>query len=75
MNEADAPPISGTLIRINNVAVNLSEKVIYTYMGVLHPKWAMPPTAVPAIEPPLNDHFIKHSIGTRIFLGGGIAMW
>ena len=31
-----------------NVAVNLSDRTIYTYMGILNPTWVMPTTAVPA---------------------------
>ena len=58
-----------------NVAVNLSDKVIYTYMGVLQPKlsngnyWS-----AGQLSPLLNDPLYKTiGAGTRIFLGGGIG--
>jgi L-aspartate semialdehyde sulfurtransferase len=58
-----------------NVAVNLSEKVIYTYMGVLQPKMANANYCnAGQLSPLLNDPFYKTiGIGTRIFLGGGMG--
>ena len=58
-----------------NVAVNLSEKVIYTYMGVLQPKMANATyCSAGQLSPLLNDPLYRTiGIGTRIFLGGGIG--
>ncbi len=58
-----------------NVAVNLSEKVIYTYMGVLQPKMGNANyCSAGQLSPLLNDPLYKTiGIGTRIFLGGGIG--
>jgi uncharacterized protein (DUF39 family) len=58
-----------------NVAVNLSEKVIYTYMGVLQPKIGNATyCSAGQLSPLLNDPLYKTiGIGTRIFLGGGIG--
>ena len=58
-----------------NVAVNLSEKVIYTYMGILQPKLANANyCSAGQLSPLLNDPYYKTiGIGTRIFLGGGIG--
>jgi uncharacterized protein (DUF39 family) len=58
-----------------NVAVNLSDKVIYTYMGVLQPKLANASyCSAGQLSPLLNDPYYKTiGIGTRIFLGGGIG--
>ena len=58
-----------------NVAVNLSDKTIYTYMGVLKPG---PGNAnycsAGQLSPLLNDpHYKTVGIGTKIFLGGGIG--
>jgi len=56
-----------------NVAVNLSQKVIYTYMGVLQPHLgnAMYCSAG-QLSPLLNDPYYKTiGVGTKIFLGGG----
>jgi len=56
-----------------NVAVNLSEKVIYTYMGTLKPKMGNANyCSAGQLSPLLNDPYYKTvGIGTRIFLGGG----
>ena len=56
-----------------NVAVNLSDKVIYTYMGVLQPKMGNANYCnAGQLSPLLNDPLFKTiGIGTRIFLGGG----
>ncbi len=58
-----------------NVAVNLSDKVIYTYMGVLQPKLGNATyCSAGQLSPLLNDPYYKTiGIGTRIFLGGGIG--
>jgi len=56
-----------------NVAVNLSDKTIYTYMGVLKPKLGNANyCSAGQLSPLLNDPLYKTiGIGTRIFLGGG----
>ncbi|MFH1647642.1 MAG: homocysteine biosynthesis protein [Chloroflexota bacterium] len=56
-----------------NVAVNLSNKTIYTYMGVLKPKLGNANyCSAGQLSPLLNDPLYKSvGIGTRIFLGGG----
>jgi len=56
-----------------NVAVNLSNKTIYTYMGVLKPKLGNANyCSAGQLSPLLNDPLYKTTgIGTRIFLGGG----
>lgn len=58
-----------------NVAVNLSDRMIYTYMGVLLPKLGNANyCSAGQLSPLLNDPFYKTiGIGTRIFLGGGIG--
>jgi len=62
-----------------NVAVNLSDKTIYTYMGVLKPKLANANyCSAGQLSPLLNDPLYKTiGIGTRIFLGGaeGYVVW
>lgn len=56
-----------------NVAVNRSDKVIYTYMGTLKPDFANANyCSAGQLSPLLNDPFYKTiGIGTKIFLGGG----
>lgn len=56
-----------------NVAVNLSDKVIYTYMGILQPRLGNANyCSAGQLSPLLNDPFYKTiGIGTKIFLGGG----
>jgi uncharacterized protein (DUF39 family) len=56
-----------------NVAVNLSSKTIYTYMGVLKPELGNANyCSAGQLSPLLNDPLYKTiGIGTRIFLGGG----
>lgn len=56
-----------------NVAVNLSEKTIYTYLGVLKPKMGNANySSAGQLSPLLNDPYCQTiGIGTRIFLGGG----
>jgi uncharacterized protein (DUF39 family) len=58
-----------------NVAVNLSDKTVYTYMGVLKPNLGSANfCSAGQLSPLLNDPFYKTiGIGTRIFLGGGIG--
>ncbi|MGQ9476045.1 MAG: homocysteine biosynthesis protein [Actinomycetota bacterium] len=58
-----------------NVAVNLSDQVIYTYMGVLRPNLGNANyCSAGQLSPLLNDPLFRTiGIGTRIFLGGGIG--
>ena len=58
-----------------NVAVNLSDRVIYTYMGVLQPRMANANyCSAGQLSPLLNDPLYQTiGIGTRIFLGGGVG--
>lgn len=58
-----------------NVAVNPSEKTIYTYMGILKPNLGNAYySSAGQLSPLMNDPFYKTiGIGTRIFLGGGIG--
>jgi len=58
-----------------NVAVNLSDRVIYTYMGMLQPRLGNANyCSAGQLSPLLNDPYYKTiGIGTRIFLGGGIG--
>jgi len=56
-----------------NVAVNLSDKTIYTYLGVLRPNLGNANySSAGQLSPLLNDPYYKTiGIGTKIFLGGG----
>jgi uncharacterized protein (DUF39 family) len=58
-----------------NVAVNLSERIIYTYMGVLKPHLGNANyCSAGQLSPLLNDPFYKTiGVGTKIFLGGGVG--
>jgi len=58
-----------------NVAVNLSDKTIYTYMGVLKPDLGNANyCSAGQLSPLLNDPYYKTiGIGTKIFLGGGVG--
>ncbi|MBA7476107.1 hypothetical protein ES707_11485 [subsurface metagenome] len=58
-----------------NVAVNLSDKTIYTYMGVLKPDLGNANyCSAGQLAPLLNDPYYKTiGIGTKIFLGGGVG--
>ena len=58
-----------------NVAVNPSDKIIYTYMGVLKPNLGNANyCSAGQLSPLLNDPYYKTiGIGTKIFLGGGIG--
>jgi len=55
-----------------NCAVNLSERTVYTYMGVLKPRGGNANYATSGqLSPLMNDPFYKTiGLGTRIFLGG-----
>lgn len=57
------------------VAVNLSERIIYTYMGILKPKLGNANyCSAGQLSPLLNDPYYKTiGIGTKIFLGGGVG--
>jgi len=58
-----------------NVAVNPSDKTIYTYMGVLKPNLCNANyCSAGQLSPLLNDPYYKSiGIGTKIFLGGGVG--
>ena len=58
-----------------NVAVNLSDKPIYTYMGTLKPRLGNANyCSAGQLSPLLNDpHYKTIGIGTKLFLGGGIG--
>ncbi|MFH2138873.1 MAG: homocysteine biosynthesis protein [Candidatus Omnitrophota bacterium] len=58
-----------------NVAVNLSKKTIYTYMGMLRPNLGNATyCSAGQLSPLLNDPYFRTiGIGSRIFLGGGIG--
>ncbi len=62
-----------------NCAVNLSNKTIYTYMGVLRPNGGNANyCSAGQLSPLLNDPLYRTiGIGTRIFLGGaqGFIVW
>jgi len=63
-----------------NVAVNLSKKTIYTYMGILRPEMGNANyCSAGQLSPLLKDPYLKTiGFGTRIFLGGGtgyVAWW
>ncbi|MBW1722112.1 MAG: homocysteine biosynthesis protein [Deltaproteobacteria bacterium] len=62
-----------------NVAVNLSSKPIYTYMGLLKPRLGNANyCSAGQLSPLLNDPFYRTiGVGTRIFLGGaeGYVAW
>ncbi len=56
-----------------NCAINLSQNIIYTYMGVLKPQGGNVNYATSGqLSPLLNDpYYLTIGMGTRIFLGGG----
>ena len=58
-----------------NVAVNLSDKVIYTYMGALKPDLGSASyCSAGCLSPLLKDPLYRTiGLGTRIFLGGGVG--
>ncbi len=57
------------------VAVNASDRMIYTYMGVLKPNLGNANYSTSgALSPLLNDpDYATIGIGTKVFLGGGIG--
>ncbi|MBI5016409.1 MAG: homocysteine biosynthesis protein [Deltaproteobacteria bacterium] len=59
-----------------NCAVNLSDRTIYTYMGVLRPRMANATySSAGELSPLLNDpYYWTLGTGTRIFLGGGVGV-
>lgn len=62
-----------------NCATNMSDRIIYTYMGVLRPCMANATYSTSGqLSPLFNDPYFKTiGIGTRIFLGGaqGFVAW
>jgi uncharacterized protein (DUF39 family) len=58
-----------------NVAVNLSDKTIYTYMGVLKPQLGNANyCSAGQLSPLFKDPYYRSiGIGTKIFLGGGVG--
>ncbi len=58
-----------------NVAVNLSDKPIYTYMGMLKPNLGNANyCSAGQLSPLLKDPYYRTiGIGTKIFLGGGVG--
>ncbi len=58
-----------------NCAINLGDRVIYTYMGILKPKVGNASySSAGQLSPLLNDPYYRTiGIGTRIFLGGGVG--
>jgi len=58
-----------------NVAVNCSDRFIYTYMGVLKPNMGnVNYCSAGQLSPLLNDPLYKTiGVGTKIFLGGGVG--
>jgi len=58
-----------------NVACNLSDKAIYTYMGVLRPNLGnVNYCSAGQLSPLLNDPYYQTiGIGSKIFLGGGVG--
>jgi len=58
-----------------NVAVNLSDRTLYTYMGMLKPNLGNANYSTAGqLSPLFNDPYYKTiGIGTKIFLGGGIG--
>ncbi|NLN07630.1 MAG: hypothetical protein GX167_08435 [Firmicutes bacterium] len=58
-----------------NVAVNLSDRTIYTYMGILKPHLGNANyCSAGQLSPLLNDLLYRTiGVGTKIFLGGGVG--
>ena len=58
-----------------NVAVNTSNRTIYTYLGILKPNLGNANySSAGQLSPLLNDPYYKTiGLGTRIFLGGGVG--
>ncbi|TLM98739.1 hypothetical protein FDZ71_16715, partial [bacterium] len=58
-----------------NCAVNLSERTIYTYMGVLRPRMGNATFSTAGeLSPLMNDPYYRTiGVGTKIFLGGSVG--
>jgi len=58
-----------------NCAVNLTDKIIYTYMGAIRPRLGSAHYCTAGqLSPLFNDPYYRTiGLGTRIFLGGGIG--
>ena len=58
-----------------NCAINLGDRTLYTYMGILKPHTGNASYSTAGqLSPLLNDPYYRTiGIGTRIFLGGGIG--
>jgi uncharacterized protein (DUF39 family) len=58
-----------------NCAVNLGDRTVYTYMGILKPHLGNASYSTSGqLSPLLNDPYYRTTgIGTRIFLGGGVG--
>jgi L-aspartate semialdehyde sulfurtransferase len=58
-----------------NVAVNLSDRTLYTYMGILKPNMGNANyCSAGQLSPLLNDPLYRTvGIGTKLFLGGGVG--
>ncbi|MCM8788231.1 MAG: homocysteine biosynthesis protein [Candidatus Omnitrophica bacterium] len=58
-----------------NVAVNSSDRMLYTYMGILKPNFGNANFCSAGILSPLlrDPEYYSTGIGTRIFLGGGVG--
>ena len=58
-----------------NVAVNLSDRTIYTYMGILKPHLGNANYSTAGqLSPLFNDPYYRTiGMGTKIFLGGGVG--
>ena len=58
-----------------NCAINMTDKVVYTYMGMLQPKGKNATyCSAGELSPLMNDPYYKTiGIGTRIFLGGAVG--
>lgn len=58
-----------------SVAVNLSDRTIYTYMGMLKPELGNANYSTAGqLSPLFNDPYYKTiGVGTKIFLGGGVG--
>jgi uncharacterized protein (DUF39 family) len=58
-----------------NCAVNLGDRTLYTYMGILKPNMGNASySSAGQLSPLMNDpHYKTIGLGTRIFLGGGIG--
>jgi len=59
-----------------NCAVNLSERTIYTYMGVLRPRMSNATfSSAGQLSPLMNDpYYLTLGTGVKIFLGGGVGV-